>query len=64
MKHLNIQYFFVKDIVDSALLDIKFLKTHEMIVDFLTKPLQGAAFREFRDPILGSVSTDSSCGSK
>ncbi len=30
--------------------------TKEMVADFMTKPLQGSAFRNFRDLIMGSHS--------
>ena len=30
--------------------------TKEMVADFLTKPLQGSAFRRFRDLIMGKLS--------
>ena len=51
-RHINIRYFFVKDKVDSKEITIKYCPTKEMIGDFLTKPLQGAAFRKFRNLIL------------
>ena len=42
-------------------LNVEFLGTQDMIADFLTKPLQGAAFKKFRAQILGSKST-TGCG--
>ena len=51
-RHIDIRYFFVKDRVDSNEIKIKYCPTTEMIGDFLTKPLQGATFRKFRDLIL------------
>ncbi len=30
--------------------------TKEMVADFTTKPLQGSAFKRFRDLIMGSIS--------
>ena len=52
-KHLNVRYFFVKDIVDSGRLEISHSPTEEMEADFMTKPLQGSKFRDFRLLILG-----------
>ena len=43
--------------IDRGDLNVEFLRTSEMIADFLTKPLQGAAFKKFRAEILGSKST-------
>ena len=51
-QHINIRYFFVKDRVDSKEIMIKYCPTKEMIGDFLTKPLQSATFRKFRNLIL------------
>ena len=53
MKHLNIRYFFVHDCVQRGLLKIQHLGTKAMEADFLSKPLQGKAFLEFRNSILG-----------
>ena len=53
-RHINIRYFFVKDRVDSGEIKIKYCPTADMIGDFLTKPLQGASFRKFRDLILNN----------
>ena len=36
----------------------EFNPTEEMIADFLTKPLQGALFRKFRDLLLGIKEED------
>ena len=48
---LNIRYFF--DQVSKGNLEIQYCKTDNMIGDFMTKPVQGNKFREFRDTILG-----------
>ena len=52
-KHINIQYFFIKDRYDSKELNIKFCPTDDMIGDFFTKPLQGKKIKKFRDLIMG-----------
>jgi hypothetical protein len=51
-RHINIRYFFVKDRVQSGELSIQHCPTGIMIADFFTKPLQGTAFRKFRDEIM------------
>ena len=43
----------MKDRIDKGEVEIAFCGTKYMIVDYLTKPLQGAAFRRFRNSIMG-----------
>ena len=50
---LNIRYFFLTDQIEKGNLNVEYCKTDEMIGDFMTKPLQGSKFREFRKVILG-----------
>ena len=45
----------MKDILESGMMDVEYLRTDVMIVNFLTKPLQGATFKKFRDEILGNT---------
>ena len=52
-KHLNVRYFFVKDVIDAGRLNVLHSPTEEMIGDFMTKPLQGSKFKEFRVSLLG-----------
>jgi Reverse transcriptase (RNA-dependent DNA polymerase) len=56
-KHINIRYFFITDRVSKGDLSLAWCPTTAMIGDFMTKPLQGASFRKFRDLIMGVVST-------
>jgi hypothetical protein len=51
-RHINIRYFFVTDRVKSNEVRIEYCPTGEMDADFLTKPLQGSAFRKFRNRIM------------
>jgi len=51
-RHIHIRYFFIKDRVDSNEVVIVHMPTEQMISDYFTKPLQGAAFREKRGLIL------------
>ena len=55
-RHINIRYFFVKDLVDDKRITIEYCHTHKMIADFFTKPLQGRLFRALRSVILGHIS--------
>jgi hypothetical protein len=53
MKHL--QVFFVKDYVTAGEKKIEDVNTKDMIVDLLTKPLQGEQFQLLRDKLLGHI---------
>ena len=48
-RHINIRYFFIKDRVKSNEIIIEHMPTEEMISDYLTKSLQGTAFRNKRN---------------
>ena len=50
---INIRYFFVTDQVEKGNLEIQYCKSEKMVGDFMSKPLQGGKFREFRQDILG-----------
>jgi hypothetical protein len=54
-KHIEIRYFFVKDRTTGNNIKIRHCPTEKMISDFLTKPLQGSLFREFRAVLMGHV---------
>jgi hypothetical protein len=54
MWHINIQYFFVTDRVKKKECEVEWIPREDMIADYLTKGLQGAVFKRFRDMIMGS----------
>ena len=54
-KHINIRYFFITDRIQQNELSVVWCPTGNMIGDFVTKPLQGAIFKKFRDYIMGVV---------
>ena len=54
-KHINIRYFFITDRVKAGDMSLVWCPTGDMIGDFMTKPLQGALFRKFRDQIMGVI---------
>jgi hypothetical protein len=56
-KHINIRYFFITDRIANGEVSLKWCPTNEMIGDYMTKPLQGALFRKFRDLIMGVAPT-------
>ena len=50
---INIRYFFVTDNVEKGNLQIQYKPSEDMVADFLTKPLQGKKFVEFRAKLMG-----------
>ena len=55
-KHINVRYFFITDRISKGEVRVEWCPTKEMVADFLTKPLQGSVFKNFRDLIMGSLS--------
>ena len=51
-RHAHIRYLFVKDRVDKGELTIEYCLTSKMLVEYFTKPLQGALFRKTRSVIM------------
>ena len=54
-RHVNIRYFFVKDLIDKKQVRVIYCPTGLMLGDFYTKPLQGQLFQFFRNIIMGYV---------
>ncbi len=54
-KHIEIRYYYVADRIEKGDLLVVWCPTDKMIADFLTKPLQGKVFRQFRDMLMGAV---------
>ena len=52
-KHNNIRYFFITDRITKGEVSIEWCPTTEMVGDYMSKPLQGALFKKFRDIIMG-----------
>ena len=48
--HMNIQYFFIKDCIDSKEISIEYCPTEDMWANFFTKPLQGKLFYKLCRP--------------
>ena len=51
-RHINIRYFFITDRIKSGEVTVEYCPTGDMIADPFTKPLQGSAFRKFRNLIM------------
>jgi len=54
-KHIHIRYFFITDRVKTGEVSLVWCPTGDMIGDYMTKPLQGALFRKFRDQLMGVI---------
>ena len=51
-RHIEIRYFFVTDNIRRKQMRVEYCPTDDMRADFMTKPLQGSAFRKFRKETL------------
>ena len=54
-RHINIRYFFIKDILKNEKIELQHCPTERMIADYFTKPLQGSLFKQLRDQIMGKT---------
>ena len=52
-RHINIRYFFIKDILQREKITVTHCPTERMIADYFTKPLLGKLFTVMRDIIMG-----------
>ena len=52
-RYLNIRYFFLTDQAERGNVEIQYCPTDSMTGDYMTKPLQGAKFKQFRDEVMG-----------
>ena len=54
MKHVQRRHFFVRDMVESFEIEVPFVRTHENLADFFTKPMVNEAkkFQMFRRIIM------------
>ena len=50
---INIRYFFITDCISKNNISVAWCPMSQMVGDFMTKPLQGATFRKFRDLVMG-----------
>jgi hypothetical protein len=48
-KHINVCYYFVRDIAEQGKLEVAYVPTADMVADGMTKPLQRVAFERFKN---------------
>ena len=49
--HINIRYFFISDMKERGQFSIRYCLTDKLVADYMTKPLHGLKFKEFRQQI-------------
>jgi hypothetical protein len=52
-KHIKVRFFWLKDLIDSGLIDLIYMPTDELVADILTKPLMGWKFQYLLRKLLG-----------
>ena len=62
MKHVERRHFFVRDMVESLEIEVPFVRTHENIADFFTKPMKNSTqFFAFRRQIMNEPDRPDRC---
>jgi hypothetical protein len=56
-KHMLTKINYAKDLINSCVMKVDYLSTHDMSADLLTKPLAGSLFRKHRNMIMGTLSS-------
>jgi hypothetical protein len=51
-KHIQVRYYYVRELIEQKEINIVYLPTTEMLADLLTKPMAGWLFKTLRDKIL------------
>jgi hypothetical protein len=51
-RHFNIKYFYITDLIQQGELSVQYCPTDQMIADYMTKPLTGKKFEQFRREIM------------
>ena len=50
-KHIEINYHYIRDMVQRGAVKLQYVATNEQIADVLTKPLAGVKFEYFREKL-------------
>jgi hypothetical protein len=51
-KHIQVRFYYIRELIQQRQINIIYLPTHEMIADILTKPIVGKLFKMLRNKIL------------
>ena len=49
LKHINVCYYFIRDLVKRERLEITYIPTDRIVADGMTKPLACVAFERFKN---------------
>ena len=52
-RYINLRYFYIKDFLDTGIINMKYLPSENMLADFFASPRTGAAFNHMREMIMG-----------
>ena len=52
-RHINVRYFFMKQLIDEQVVSVVHTGTSGMVADIMTKPIQGKLFLKLRRMLLG-----------
>jgi hypothetical protein len=52
-KHIKVRYFWLKELIDTGRVVLKYVSTNDLVSDVLTKPVTGSKFRYLRGKLLG-----------
>lgn len=58
---MDVRYYFVSDQIKKGYVKVAFCPTQDMLVDFFTKPLQGALFVCMREKVLNLPASGTEC---
>ena len=50
-KHIEIQYHYIRDMVQRGVIKLQYVSTNEQVANVLTKPLSRVKFEHFRDKL-------------
>lgn len=51
LKHLDLRYHYIRELIEARKIDLIYCDTHNMIADILTKPLQPGPFLQLRNQL-------------
>ena len=54
-RHIDIRYFYIKDLIDKGIIRLEHCPTELVIADFFTNPLHGAVFQRMKQIVMGGV---------
>jgi hypothetical protein len=51
-RHIGIQFYFVRDLVETGIISLTWVPSHQQLADAFTKPLDEAAFFRFQRAVM------------